>query len=312
MTSLKKLKANSVDLLLCSPPYVNLRKDYFKNLDGFISYFLKCSAEIKRILKNEGSMWLNFGNYYDKGSLVLFGDKVVSSLMSRQHWILINDVIWRKTSCLPTSNKKRLANSYEHIYHLVKSKNYYVNQEAFRTYKRKTSSPLTLSGVDGSKYLRKVRDSSYLSEKEKEGAISAIRNLLDEVKRGELIDFRILLKGDNSIINGSNSNRAKEIEKNGFAVLRFLDYGMLNDVWDISVNLDGIHDSAYPEELCLYPIIATCPKGGVVLDPFCGSGTTNIVAMNNGRKSIGIDIDQKNIELCRKRVEKLYISGRTK
>ena len=56
LTSLKKLKANSVDLLLCSPPYVNLRKDYFKNLDGFISYFLKCSAEIKRILKNEGSM----------------------------------------------------------------------------------------------------------------------------------------------------------------------------------------------------------------------------------------------------------------
>lgn len=306
LETLKKIPSGSVDLVLTSPPYVNLRKEQFKDLDGFLSYFLKCTLTMKRLLKDKGSMWLNFGNYYENGSLVLLGEKVVSSLLSRQHWILVNDVIWRKNSFLPSSSKKRLANSYEHIFHLVKQKDYYVNQEAFKTYKRKKNSSASYSGVTGTNYLRKIKDSPYLSESEKEKAKEVLRGLLIEVKEGKLVDFRLLIRGDTSIINGSNSKRAQEVDKNGFAILRYLDYGMLSDVWDVSVNVEGIHDSPYPEGLCLYPIIATCPKGGLVLDPFCGSGTTNLVAERNGRRSIGIDIDPHNIELCRQRTSDLH------
>jgi DNA modification methylase len=49
------------------------------------------------------------------------------------------------------------------------------------------------------------------------------------------------------------------------------------------------------------PILATCPEGGVVLDPFAGTGTTNLVAFQLGRKSIGIDVSDEYMRAARER-----------
>jgi len=64
----------------------------------------------------------------------------------------------------------------------------------------------------------------------------------------------------------------------------------------------GAHFAVYPEELCVTPIQAGCPKGGIVLDPFLGSGTTAVVARKLGRKYIGIELNQKYITLAEKRL----------
>jgi DNA modification methylase len=65
-------------------------------------------------------------------------------------------------------------------------------------------------------------------------------------------------------------------------------------------NRDG-HYAPYPEDLCKIPILATCPPGGLVLDPFCGTGTTNLVAFRLGRKSVGIDISAEYLRTAQER-----------
>ena len=76
------------------------------------------------------------------------------------------------------------------------------------------------------------------------------------------------------------------------------------DVWDIlpeDTQKRESHFAPYPEDLCTMPILATCPEDGIVLDPFCGTGTTNLVAFQFGRKSVGIDVSSEYIELARSR-----------
>jgi len=61
------------------------------------------------------------------------------------------------------------------------------------------------------------------------------------------------------------------------------------------------HFAPYPVDLCRIPILATCPHDGVVLDPFCGTGTTLLAALNLGRRSIGIDISPRYLEISHER-----------
>lgn len=65
------------------------------------------------------------------------------------------------------------------------------------------------------------------------------------------------------------------------------------------------HFAAYPEALCIKPILAGCPEGGLVLDPFAGIGTTGLVALRYGRNFIGYDINPDYVKLANKRLEPL-------
>jgi tRNA/tmRNA/rRNA uracil-C5-methylase (TrmA/RlmC/RlmD family) len=62
------------------------------------------------------------------------------------------------------------------------------------------------------------------------------------------------------------------------------------------------NEAPFPEKLAEAFVLSFCPPGGVVLDPFCGSGTTLAVAAWNGRKSIGIDVRESQIDLSRRRI----------
>src|SRR5574344_713174 len=152
LEELKTISSANIDCIITSPPYFNLREDYFSSFKDFKSYILNCMSQCKRVLKSSGSLWLNLGNYYDKGNIVLISYIIASEMVSRKHWILVNDVIWRKTTSLPSTSKKRLHNTYEHMFHFVKSKDYYVNQEVFKTYKRKQNSKTSISGSLGKHY----------------------------------------------------------------------------------------------------------------------------------------------------------------
>jgi site-specific DNA-methyltransferase (adenine-specific) len=105
------------------------------------------------------------------------------------------------------------------------------------------------------------------------------------------------------------SGRARELKERGFYFLRYHPNGSKpSDVWDIipedTQNRMG-HFAPYPKDLCRIPILATCPEGGVVLDPFCGTGTTNVVAFELGRKSVGIDVSEDYIEAAKTRCHRL-------
>jgi site-specific DNA-methyltransferase (adenine-specific) len=101
------------------------------------------------------------------------------------------------------------------------------------------------------------------------------------------------------------SGRAKELHDRGFCFLRYHPKGSKpTDVWDIipedTQKREG-HFAPYPMDLCRIPILATCPEGGIVLDPFCGTGTTLLAARNLNRKSVGIDISRQYLEHAHKR-----------
>ena len=69
------------------------------------------------------------------------------------------------------------------------------------------------------------------------------------------------------------------------------------------------HFAPYPVDLCYIPILATCPEGGMVLDPFCGTGTTLLAARNLGRRSVGIDISGRYLSLAQERCASLLMSA---
>ena len=96
-----------------------------------------------------------------------------------------------------------------------------------------------------------------------------------------------------------------DLADKGFYFLKYHPNGSKpSDVWEIlpeDTQKRAGHFAAYPEDLCKLPILATCPEDGVVLDPFCGTGTTNLVAFQFGRKSIGIDASSEYIDMAHRR-----------
>ena len=92
----------------------------------------------------------------------------------------------------------------------------------------------------------------------------------------------------------------------GFYFLKYHPNGSkLSDVWDIipeDTQKRTGHFAPYPEDLCKIPIITTCPEGGIAIDPFAGTGTTNYVAFCLGRKSVGVEISKEYIRTARKRL----------
>lgn len=87
-------------------------------------------------------------------------------------------------------------------------------------------------------------------------------------------------------------------------------HGMIpGDVWTIGVQRSGIvHYCVAPDTLYRLPLIATCPRGGIVLDPYCGTGTTCKIAYELNLRSIGIDINPDYIRKARASIEQKPLS----
>ena len=204
-------------------------------------------------------------------------------------------------SFTPTSYKKRLSNSYEHLFHFVKTNDFYYNLVALdakkRTPKVDNGVVKTSSNVTGANYYKIISSSLVLSEVQKKNALAALEECIEKIKTNEINDFRMLIKGHNSVNSG---NRKQELDKNGFVVIKSK-YNKPSDVWEILPEKKSIHYAPFPEDLVKFPIIVTCRPKGIVLDPFSGSGTTCFIAMENNRNSIGIDINKDFIEYAKKR-----------
>ena len=106
-----------------------------------------------------------------------------------------------------------------------------------------------------------------------------------------------------------NDDKSKNLKKTSKAKEKYLKkdnvQGMVpGDVWTIGVQRSGIaHYCVAPDTLYRLPIIATCPRGGLLLDPYCGTGTSCRIAYELNRRSIGIDINKKYIDQARASIE---------
>jgi site-specific DNA-methyltransferase (adenine-specific) len=320
---LRDLPDACIDFAMTSPPYwgkreyenggIGLEKDY----RDFVKHLTAVFAELKRVLKPEGSFWLNLGDSYDGKGLVGVPWRVAFELIDNQGWILRNSVIWNKLKGGMDNSKDRLGNVHENVFHFVKqAKGYYYNADAIRSKPRESKvvngAIVSATGVSGVRYKRQIELSTALSDAEKSAAFTSLDGMLADVGSGRASDFRMIIRGQQRTTHSDSekvSGRAKELRDKGFYFLKYHPKGSKpSDVWDIlpeDTQHRETHFAPYPVDLCYLPLLATCPEGGTVLDPFCGTGTTLIAARNLGRKSVGIDISCRYLELTQERCESL-------
>jgi len=321
---LKELSGESIDCCMTSPPYwgkrqyavngIGLEENYKLYINNLSEIFL----EVKRVLKKTGSFWLNIGDTYKKKKLLGIPWRIALELIDQQGWILRNDVIWNKVKGGLDNTKDRLGNVHEYIFHFVKKeKGYYYDVDAIRAKAKKSmvknGAVVSATGVSGVRYKRQIELSAELSEKEKKNAYNALEEILKDIREGKLSDFRMIIRKQQRTTHSDSvkiSGRAKELKDKGFYFLKYHPNGSKpRDVWDIipeDTQKRKKHYAAYPEDLCKIPILATCPKDGVVLDPFTGTGTTTLAAMNLNRKSVGIDISEEYINIALTRCNYLF------
>ena len=275
---LKSFPDDSIDMVMTSPPYWALR-DY--GVEGqlgleptFQEYITKlCDIfdEVKRVLKKEGTCWVNMGDTYSGGvnnndkkkvdgaktikpiKAVGVQDKCLLQIPSRfaiemtaRGWILRNEIIWHKPNCMPSSVKDRFTVDFEKLFFFTKSKKYYFETQ----YEEATS----ISGKPSKPSAEMTK--AYL------GNPPTFTRKVGEQGRNKRCVWRITTKP------------YKEA-----------------------------HFATYPEALCETPIKAGCPVGGTVLDPFFGAGTTGLVAKKLGRNYIGIELNPEYIKIVEERLK---------
>lgn len=323
---LKKLPSDSIDCVITSPPYWQQRvyEDYsgeMLNIIGtednpgdYVKNLINVFREIKRVLKNNGSFWLNIGDkFYDKNLMGM--PWRVALAMQDDGWILRNDIIWDQMKGTQSA-KDRFRNIYEHVFHFVKSrKHYYFDDVSIRIKPAKQAydnngSIISATGVSGKKYFSQIENSNVLSEKEKENARNALNETLDMLRKGEIVDFRMTIRGEQRTYHSSNkkiSGRAKELEDKGYYIIKMGAKGYLpSNIWRIVPEdkwRKDAHCAVFPEELLKIPILSTCPKDGIVLDPFSGTGSTVEAAVFHGRYGIGYDISAQYTAFAKKRLQ---------
>lgn len=299
--------AGVIDCAMTSPPYWGQRAysgggiGQEETWQQYVENLLAITEQVHRVLKPSGSFWLNIGDAYDRKCLVGIPWRVATAMTDRQGWVLRNDVIWNKVKGGPDNAKDKLRNVHEYVFHFTKSGRYFYDADAVRSKPGQArvvnGTVVSATGVSGVRYRRQIELSTALREEEKAIAYAALDAILDEVRVGNLSDFRMIIRGQQRTTHSDSeqvSGRARELRERGFYFLRYHPGGAKpSDVWDIlpeDTQKRAGHFAPYPEDLCKIPLLTTCPEGGVALDPFAGTGTTNLVAFQLGRKSIGIEI----------------------
>lgn len=317
---LQDIPKNSIDCVITSPPYW-AKRQYSNGGIGlestpekYIENLLNITQEIHGILKPTGSFWLNLGDSYSNKELLGIPWKVAFAMMNEQGWILRNSIIWNKHKGGMNATKDRFGSVHENLFFFVKrKKDYFFDDDAIRYNARKAKitngAVVSATGVSGVRYKRQIELSTDLSEAEKKNAFEELNKVLQKIERGEISDFRMIIRHQQRATHSDSeklSGRAKQLKDKGFYFLFYNPNGtMPGDVWDVipedTQNREK-HYAVFPEDLCKTPILSTCPKDGVVLDPFCGTGTSMKVAFTYKRKSIGIDLADDYIELAKERL----------
>ena len=264
---LAQLAAESVHCIVTSPPYYRQR-DYSTPLqignedtpEEYIHRLISVFDECLRVLRTDGTLWLNLGDKYMNGELLGTPWRIALAL-KELGWLLRSDIIWHKPNAVPSSVKNRPTTDHEYLFLFVKSQDYYYDIDAIREPHVTFSPDSKMRG--GRNHFGKVNGTP---EKGKNAGSS---NLHDG-------------RWDQAFHPKGRNRRT---------------------VWGIPLSkFRDTHFAVFPEKLVELCIQAGCPDGGVVLDPFIGSGTTALVAQRLGRRFVGIDSNPVYCQMARERL----------
>lgn len=269
----KILPDESIDCCVTSPPYWHLR-DYGvegqlgleKTPEEYVQNLVNLFQEVRRVLKPQGTLWLNLGDSYAEKNLVGIPWRVALALQAAG-WYLRQDIIWSKPAVMPESVTDRCTKSHEYVFLLSKNPRYYFDAEAIKE-----------PAVCGNWGARLARPSNKSFPDELKNGIRSSK------RRGEF-------NGKTNALPGREAFRSIKNLRNK------------RSVWTVSTKpFKEAHFATFPEDLITPMVLAGCPQGGVVLDPFMGSGTTALIAQKLGRNYIGIELNPAYIEIASKRV----------
>lgn len=318
LDALRGMPSNIIDCAITSPPYWQQRAydaggiGEEKTIEEYLNSLRAVFQQVHRLLKPTGSLWINIDDTYHQRSMQGIPWRLVLGLVEDSGWLIRNDVIWSKTGGSLNRSNNRLSHRHEHLFHLVKSEDYYHDSDAIRlaAMPARLDQPqiATATGLTLNACLERIAANNLLAEDEKENASSEARAMFNQIRQGNLHDFRLVMRGGRVTHSDSSSisARASKLERDGFYILKYDPKGsLMGDVWDISPDRTkgrSTHYAAFPEALCETPIGSTCPPSGVVLDPFVGTGTTLLVAQTMGRHGIGIDLSERYLQIARDRL----------
>jgi site-specific DNA-methyltransferase (adenine-specific) len=308
---LKSIPANSIDLIITSPPYFQQREYDGGGVgnegkpDDYISALMKIFRECVRVIKSTGSIVFNVGDKYEDSSLLLMPYRFAIAATEQCGVALVNNVTWVKSNPTPRQFKRRLVSSTEPFFHFVKSQEYkyFLDEFLKPTEEPKTNGNGTGENV-GKKYFSLIQQST-LTSRQKEMAKNALEEVIEEVRNGEIQGFRMKIRGIHSEpFGGQDGGRKIQLDKNGFTIIRIYGNPLKKDV--ITTPVESLkncpHPAIYPVKIVDEFVKLLTQKGDVVLDPFVGSGSTAVSAFQNERVYIGFDISEEYCLYAQKRL----------
>ena len=288
LQELKQIPDSCINCCITSPPYYGLR-DY--GIEGqlglesspqeYIDKLVEIFREVRRVLRQDGTLWINIGDSYATRSGAQppantrnsFGHTakhlpdgykykdlmgipwMLAFALRADDWYLRQDIIWHKPNCMPEAVRDRCTKSHEYIFLLSKSARYYFDAGAIREPCGTKGNSRTFCGGGAYTGGRSFRNSAQTARESR----------------------------------GNTTNTSSTRNK--------------RSVWSIATGqFKAAHYATFPERLVEPCILAGCTEGGIVLDPFLGSGTTAVVARKLGRGCIGMEI---NSEYCRMAEERI-------
>jgi DNA modification methylase len=310
---LRELPDASVNCCVTSPPYFGLR-DY--GVDGqmgleptpdeFVAGMVEVFREVRRVLRDDGTLWLNIGDSYatdPKGpngaatsNLAGGGDYqaavckaakwdyrqlgykrkdligipwLLAFALRTDGWYLRQDIIWSKPNPMPESVRDRCTKAHEYLFLLSKGPRYYFDANAI-------AEPVAMSTVTRLAQDVEAQTGSERVPGKTSGRMKAVGR------------------------PGPNANSSLQMSgKGGFVV----ENRNKRSVWEVATQpFSEAHFATYPPALIEPCILAGCPEGGTVLDPFGGAGTTGLVADRLQRDAILIELNPEYAEIAHRRI----------
>lgn len=319
LKTLKTLPDQLVQCVVTSPPYWGLR-DYGvpgqlgleSNPEEYVTKMVEVFREVRRVLRDDGTLWLNLGDCYATGtkadrqqsktpgvganrpeaqnSVARIGNPpgcktkdlvgipwMVAFALRTDGWYLRSDIIWSKPNAMPESVTDRPTKSHEYLFLLTKSAKYYYDADAIKEeskeWKGQAATFQRETGKATELTIPGQRKVSHRSDRNRDIYPDNIKN--DPTKGMP-----------NYPVNTGNPTRNKR------------------SVWKVpTVNFSGAHFATFPPKLIEPCILAGSKPGCIILDPFSGAGTTGLTTLRHGRRYIGIELNPEYVEMSKRRIQ---------
>jgi DNA modification methylase len=316
------LRDGCVACVVTSPPYWGLR-DYGvadqigleASPDAYVAHLVAVFREVRRVLNDDGTVWLNLGDSYAGVGAQTGGTKGkergrrearmfrpgiswsgmkqkdlvgipwrVAFALQADGWYLRADIIWHKPNPMPESVTDRPTKAHEYLFLLAKRERYYYDAAAIAEPVSAAMLAQMEHGYDG----LGLKDYAAAGVQNPSGVKARI---LEGAKQ-RMADAKVSAK---PMGKHRDEKRALGLYGQEFGLTR-----NKRTVWQVKTQpYSGAHFATMPEALIQPCILAGCPPGGLVLDPFVGSGTVGAVAERLGRRWVGVDLTYQPLAQAR-------------